>query len=136
MIDLQTMETALKNAWVNRIRQNCHSSWKILIEHFFRQNGGLSSLLNCRYDLKLLHLNTVPPFYHEILKYWQENKPIISEGNIPKKNEIIWNNQNILINKHMIYLKHGTKVESLILRTYLMKTTVSYHTTYFNKLFT
>ena len=106
MIDFQTMETALKIAWVNRIRQNCHSSWKILIEHFFRQYGGFSFLLNCRYDLKLLHLNTVPPFYHEILKYWQENKPIISEDNIPKQNEIIWNNQNILINKHMIYLKH------------------------------
>ena len=106
MIDFQTMETALKIAWVNRIRQNCHSSWKILIEHFFRQYGGFSFLLNCRYDLKLLHLNTVPPFYHEILKYWQENKPIISEDNIPKQNEIIWNNQNILINKLMIYLKH------------------------------
>ena len=63
-------------------------------------------MLNCRYDLKLLHLNTVPPFYHEILKYWQENKPIISEDNIPKQNEIIWNNQNILINKLMTYLKH------------------------------
>ena len=51
MIDFQTMETALKIAWVNRIRQNCHSSWKILIEHFFRQYGGFSFLLNCRYDL-------------------------------------------------------------------------------------
>ena len=37
MIYFQTMETALKIAWVNRILQNCHSSWKILIEHFFRQ---------------------------------------------------------------------------------------------------
>ena len=106
MIDFQTMETALKIAWVNRIRQNCHFSWRILIEHFFRQYGGFSFLLNCRYDLKLLYLNTVPPFYHEILKYWQENKSIISEDNIPKQNEIIWNKQNILINKHMIYLKH------------------------------
>lgn len=107
MIDFQTMETVLKIAWVNRIRQNCHSTWKILIEHFFRQYGSFSFLLNCRYDLKLLHLNTVPPFYHAILKYWQENKPIpvISEDNIQKQNEIIWNNQNILINKHMIYLK-------------------------------
>ena len=64
MIDFQTMETALKIAWVNRIHQNCHSSWKILIEHFFRQYCGLSFSLNCRYDVKLLHLNTVPPFYH------------------------------------------------------------------------
>ena len=33
VIDFQTMETVLKIAWVNRLRQNCHSSWKILIEH-------------------------------------------------------------------------------------------------------
>ena len=52
MIDFQTMETALKITWVNRIRQNCHSSWKILIEHFFRQYSGLSFLLNRRCDLK------------------------------------------------------------------------------------
>ena len=75
MLDFPTMETALKIAWVNRIHHNCHSSWKILIEHFFRQYGGLSFLINYRYDFKLLHLNTVPPFYHAILKYWQENKP-------------------------------------------------------------
>ena len=106
MIDVQTMEIALKIAWVNRTRQNRFFSWKILIEHLFRQYGGFSFLLNCRYDLNLLHLNTVLPFYHAILKYWRENKPIISEDNIPKQNEIIWNNQNILINKHMIYLKH------------------------------
>ena len=80
-------------------------SWKILIEHFFREHGGLSFLLNCRYDVKLLNLNNVPPFYHAILKYWEENKPIIVEDNTHKQNEIIWNNKNILIDKQMIYLK-------------------------------
>jgi len=80
-------------------------SWKILIEHFFREHGGLSFLLNCRYDVKLLNLNNVPPFYRTILKYWQENKPIILEDNTHKQNEIIWNNKNILIDKQMIYLK-------------------------------
>ena len=105
MFDFPTMETALKIAWVNRIHHNCNSSWKILIEHFLRQYGGLSFFLNCTYDFELLHLNTVPPFYHAILKYWQENKPIISDDIIPKQNQFIWNNQNILINKQMIYLK-------------------------------
>jgi len=104
MVDFEVMNTALKFAWIKRICQNSDSSWKTLIAHFFREHGGLSFLLNCRYDVKLLNLNDVPPFYHAILKCWQENKPIILEENTHKQNEIIWNSKNIL-DKHMIYLK-------------------------------
>jgi len=105
MIDSEIMNTALKIVWIKRQCQNSDSSWKTLIEHFFREHGGLSSLLNCKYDVKLLNLNNVPPFYHAILKYWQENTPIILEDNTHKQNEIIWNNKNILIDKQMICLK-------------------------------
>lgn len=99
------METALKISWINRLHQNSFSSGKILTEHFFRQHGSLSFLLNCGYNLKLLDLNNAPTFYQAILKHWQENKPIILEDNIKRQNEIIWNNKNILINKRTIYLK-------------------------------
>jgi len=81
MIDFEVMATALKIAWIKRISQNSDSSWKTLTEHFFRKQGGLSFLLNCRYDAKLLNLNSVSTFYHAILKYWQANKPIILEDN-------------------------------------------------------
>jgi len=74
MIDFEVMNTTLKIVWIKRICQNSDSSWKTLIEHFFRERGGLSFSLNCRYDVKILNLNNVPPFYHAILKYWQENK--------------------------------------------------------------
>ena len=76
MIDFEVMNTALKIAWIKRICQNSDSSWKRLVEHFFREHGGLSFLINCRYDVKLLNLNNVPPFYHALLKYWQENEAI------------------------------------------------------------
>ena len=85
MIDFEVMNTALKIVWIKRICQNSDYSWKTLIEHFFRERGGLSFLLN----VKLLNLNNVPPFYHAILKYWQENKSIILEDNTHKQNEII-----------------------------------------------
>ena len=88
MIDFEVMNTALKIFWIKRAYQNSDSSWKTLTEHFFREQG-LSFLLNCRYDFKLLNLNNVPPFCHAILKYWQENKPIILEDNADKQNEII-----------------------------------------------
>ena len=104
MIDFEVMNTALKIFWIKRICQNSESSWKTLAEHFFREHGGLSFLLNCRYDVKLLNLNYVPPFYHTILKYWQENKAIILDDP-HKENEIIWNNKSILINKTMRYSK-------------------------------
>ena len=86
MIDFKVMETVLKISWINRIHQNSSSSWKIL-------------------NSRLLDLNNAPPFYQVLLKHWQENKHIISEDNIKRQNEIIWNNKNILMNKHMIYLK-------------------------------
>ena len=79
--------------------------WTTLTEHFFREQDGVSFLLNCRYNAKLLNLNNAPPFYHAILKYRQENKPIILEDNPHKQNEIIWSNNKILINKKKIYLK-------------------------------
>ena len=84
------IDIALKIAWIQRICQNSDSSWKTLIEHFFKEHGGLSFLLNCRYDVKLLDLNNVPPFYHAILKHWQENKSIIlAEDNRYKQNKLI-----------------------------------------------
>jgi len=104
MTDFEVMNTALKIAWIKRICQNSDSSWRTLTEDFSREQGDLSFLLNCRYDTKLLNLNNVPPFYHAVLKYWQENKPTILDDP-HKQNETIWNNENLLINKKMIYLK-------------------------------
>ena len=46
MIDFEVMNMALKIVWIKRIRQNSYSSWKTLTEHFFRDQGGLSFLLN------------------------------------------------------------------------------------------
>lgn len=55
--------------------------------------------------LKVSSFKYSTPFCHAILKYWQAIKPMISEDIIRKENEIIWNNQKIWLNKHMISLK-------------------------------
>jgi len=47
MIDFEVMNTAFKIVWIKRICQSSDSSWKTLAEHFFREHGGLSFLLNC-----------------------------------------------------------------------------------------
>lgn len=54
MMDFEIMEKALKIAWVNRIKDESGTSWKIILEQALTQYGGLSFSTNCDYDFKLL----------------------------------------------------------------------------------
>ena len=74
MMDFEIMEKALKIAWINRIKDDCDASWKIIPEQALIQYGGLSFLTNCDYDSKLLDLKNLPTFYHFVLRYWQDYK--------------------------------------------------------------
>ena len=105
MIDFGLMEIALKIAWIQRIRQNSDAAWKVIPEYALSHLGGFAFLLDCRYDLNLLQLHDLPPFYHSVLKYWQDYRPMFSEDMTQAQNEIIWNNSNILINKSTIFFK-------------------------------
>ena len=93
------MENALKIAWVNRIKDESRASWKIIPE----QALSLSFLTNCDYDFKLLDLKNLPTFYHFVLRYWQDYKLLMPANRIPPEHEIIWNNQNILVDKKPIF---------------------------------
>ena len=66
-------------------------------------------LLDCRYDLNLLQLHNLPPFYHSVLKYWQDYRSVISEDIIQVQNEIIWNNNNMLMNQSTMFFKRWYK---------------------------
>ena len=69
--------------------------------------GGFAFLSDCRYDLNSLQLHDLPPFYHSVLKYWQDYRPMFSEDITQVQNEIIWNNGKILIAKSTIFFfKH------------------------------
>ena len=67
--------------------------------------GGLAFLSHCRYDINLIQLHNLPPFYRSVLKYWQDYRSDFTEDNAQIQNEIIWNSSNILINKNTIFFK-------------------------------
>ena len=69
--------------------------------------GGLSFLTKCQYDIKHFNLDILPPFYHTLLKYWQEyNADKFSEDQCIH-NKVIWTNtcSCILIGDRSIFFK-------------------------------
>ena len=72
MMDFEIMNKALKIAWIKRITENVQPAWKIIPEFTAAKYGGLSFLTKCQYDIKHFNLDNLPPFYHTLLKYWQE----------------------------------------------------------------
>ena len=96
------MEIALKISWIQRIQQNSDAGWKAIPECLLGDLGGFT-LSHCRYDINLIQLHNLPPFYRSVLKYWQVYRSDFTDDNTQIQNEIIWNNSNILINKNTIF---------------------------------
>ena len=72
MLDFEIMEKALKIAWIKRLAEQDDAAWKIIPEFAATDYGSISFLIECQYDVKYLSLDNLPPFYHTLLKYWQE----------------------------------------------------------------
>ena len=105
MMDFEIMNKALKIAWIKRITENVQPAWKIIPEFTAAKYGGLSFLTKCQYDIKHFNLDNLPPFYHTLLKYWQEyNADKFSEDQCIH-NKIIWNNSRILIGDRPVFFK-------------------------------
>ena len=45
------------------------------------------------------------PITHFVLRYWQDYKLLMPGNRIPPEHEIIWNNQNILVDKKTFILQ-------------------------------
>ena len=98
MLDFEIMDKALKVAWTERLKTPSSASWEIIPELGVKQYGGLTFLIKCQYNIKMLSLDNLPSFYHTLLAYLQDLNSITTANvdNVPDK--IIWNNQNIVIN--------------------------------------
>ena len=105
MCDFSIMEKALKIAWINRVQNESSASWKIIPNYLLRHHGNLAFLSNCNYDTKTLKLGNLPDFYCSLLEYWQYVKNKIFDET-DTKNEILWNNCNILIDKMSVFYKN------------------------------
>ena len=108
MLDFEIMNKALKIAWIKRLTEHDDAAWKIIPEFAAANYGGLSFLIECQYDVKYLALDNLPPFYHALLKYWQEHNHEKVSENSDIQNKIIWNNSRILLHLlHSYYLPYA-----------------------------
>ena len=105
MLDFEIMDKTLKIAWIKRLTDHDDAAWKIIPEFAATDYGGLSFLIECQYDVKYLFLDNLPPFYHTLLKYWQEYNHDRFLENSDIQNKIIWNNSRILIGGRPIFNK-------------------------------
>ena len=104
MVNFVDVEKSLKAAWVNRYRLSANNHWCALLDSELEEFGG-SFLFQCSYDLKLLGLKDLPPFYQSVLTVWQDlhSKTPLSVNEM--KEEILWNNRFIKIGGKTIYYK-------------------------------
>ena len=94
--DIQCMQKSLRLVWIGRIIQK--SKWATVANYYFSKMGGLSFLLHCNFDVQ--HLPYIPPFYCEMLSWFQE---IFPPNDIAKY--VIWNNKDIVINGKSLFWK-------------------------------
>ena len=62
------MEIALKMSWIQRLQQSSDTGWKAVPECLLGHLVGLAFLTLCRYDINLIQVHNLPPFYHSVLK--------------------------------------------------------------------
>ncbi len=111
MMYFELMDKAVKIAWIKRITENVDAAWKVIREFAATHYGGLTFLTECQYDIKYLRLDNLPPFYHTLLKYWQEYNTDKFSNESHIQNKIIWKNSCILVNGQPIFNKTMFKAQ-------------------------
>ena len=90
---------------LKRYLDDNNSLWKVLLSYYLK-NVGTSFLFQCNFNPSCLPCK-LPVFYKECLEAWSDfndNQDIVATKQAVL-NEIIWNNQNLLIDKQSIYSK-------------------------------
>ena len=104
MVAFLFMSKSLKAIWATRFFHENKAPWKIIPNYLTKHLGGLKFLLSCNYKFKELPLNELPPFYLNILQYWEEIRHItVPKDTITLNEIIIWNNSNIKVNGKTVY---------------------------------
>ena len=88
---------------VNRYFDVSVRPWKVFLSHYLK-NVGSEFLLKCNFKLSSLPCK-LPIFYKECLEAWSDFKSCTPVTRQDISNEIIWKNQNLLINKQSMFNK-------------------------------
>ena len=102
--DFIEVDKALKLAWINRFFSETNAAWQIIFSDVLVHYGG-ALLLKSQYSIKLLDLTNLPPFYIQVLLFWQEMRNYASQEIDVQQilKEVIWNNRRIQVNHKSIF---------------------------------
>lgn len=102
--DFIEVNKALKLVWIKRFFSETNATWQIIPSDVLDRYGG-ALLLNSQYSIKLLELTNLPPFYVQVLQFWQEIRNYTTaEINVQQiLKEVIWNNRRIQVNQKSIF---------------------------------
>ena len=98
MIDFTKFSIASKAMWAKRLCTEINDDWKHVPKHYLK-SVGKELVFSCNYDSKLVATIDCPPFYKTVLHAWQEIREIVPIEKSDIKDEIIWNNKFITVNK-------------------------------------
>ena len=99
----ESLVTTQRIACIKKYLDENASPWKVFLSHYLK-NIGSSFLLQCNFKSSNLP-SKLPIFYKECLEAWSDFNAHTPTTKQEVLNEIIWNNQNLLINKQSIYNK-------------------------------
>ena len=104
MVDIFEKIKAQQLIWLKRFFSENQVGWKLILSYYLKKIGGLEFLLHCNFNTQKLQCH-IPQFYANILNTWSEitcSKPDTVEQ---IKNQIIWNNNQILVNHKSVFYK-------------------------------
>ena len=96
-------EASQRIGCVKRYVDDSVRPWKFFLSHYLK-NVGSEFLLKCNFKLSSLPCK-LPINYKKCLEAWSDFKSCTPVKRQDILNEIIWNNQNLLINKQSIFKK-------------------------------
>lgn len=99
MIDFESKIKSSKLMWIKRLL----SKDNILRNSIEEQIGmKLNDILKCSLNKKEINTFKIPPFYKDILLYWNE---IMEDNEINGRSNVLWYNKNIKINNKVVFYK-------------------------------
>lgn len=106
MRDFSLFDKALKLNWVKRLCSNSDAPWQYIPKSLLADVGG-TELFKCNYDYNLLDLdNHLPPFYREIIFYWQDIATTTPKNKTEVLSQPIWNSRFLTVNKKTVFFPH------------------------------
>ena len=99
MVDFTLFDKGLNICWVKRLCSEGDQAWKLIPLRLLFGIGG-TLLFQCNYDIKYLNLSiNLPLFYRDMISLWQELNNVVPSTKKDVRDQIVWNNRFIKIEK-------------------------------------